>query len=157
MKEMKGDSVMAEEQLVVFRLGKEEYALSISRVREIIQYQGATKLPNSPDYYKGIINIRGKLIPVIDIAVKFVLDIEKVSERRAIIIETDEKIFAIIVDEVTEVKKLQESEIEVVQNTACGDNEYIRGVAKDGNRLIIVLNAEKILGSAAFEQLEDVS
>jgi len=148
---------MVEEQLVVFRLGKEEYALSISSVREIIQYQGATTLPNSPDYFKGIINLRGKLIPVIDIAVKFVLDIEKVSDRRAIIIETDDQVFAIIVDEVTEVKKLQESEIEVVQNTVSGDNAYIRGVAKDGNRLIILLNAEKILGSAALELLAEVS
>jgi len=148
---------MAEEQLVVFRLGKQEYALSISRVKEIIQYKGATKLPNSPDYFKGIINLRGKLIPVIDITIKFVLDIEKVSDRRAIIIETEDQVFAIIVDEVTEVKKLQESEIEVVQNTVSGDNAYIRGVAKDGNRLIILLNAEKILGSAALELLAEVS
>jgi len=148
---------MVEEQLVVFRLGKEEYALSISSVREIIQYQGATTLPNSPDYFKGIINLRGKLIPVIDITIKFVLDIEKVSDRRAIIIETEDQVFAIIVDEVTEVKKLQESEIEVVQNTVSGDNAYIRGVAKDGNRLIILLNAEKILGSAALELLAEVS
>ena len=153
---MKGDiAVMAEEQLVVFRLGKEEYALSISRVREIIQYQGATMLPNSPDYLEGIINLRGKLIHVIDLAVKFDLEIEKVSDRRAIIIETDDKVFAIIVDQVTEVKKLQEREIEVVQNIDNGNNDYIRGIAKDGKRLIILLNAERILGSAALELLEE--
>ena len=101
--------------------------------------------------------LRGKLIQVIDIAVKFVLDIEKVSNRRAIIIETDDQVFAIIVDEVTEVKKLQESDIEVVHNIASGDNEYIRGIAKNGNRLIILLNAEKILDSSTLELLDKIS
>jgi len=142
---------MAEEQLVVFRLGKEEYALSISKVRDIIQYKSATKLPNSPAYLKGIINPRGKLISVIDIAVKFVLDIEEIIDRRVIIIDTDDRIFAIIVDEVTEVRKLQDSD------TTSGATNYIRGVAQNGNRLIILLHVEKIVDSATLGLLENVS
>jgi len=144
---------MAEEQLVVFRLGKEEYAISISQVREIIYYQGATKLPNTPDYTEGIINLRGKIIPVIDLAVKFCLETEKVPDRRAIIIETGDQEFAIIVDEVTEVKKLQDSAIDVVQSIAGGGKEYLRGIGKDSGRLLILLNAERILSSGELDLL----
>jgi purine-binding chemotaxis protein CheW len=152
-----GASSMVEEQLVVFRLGKEEYAISISQVREIIHYQGATKLPNTPDYTQGIINLRGKIIPVIDLAMRFNLETEKVSDRRAIIIETVDQEFAIIVDEVTEVKKLQESAIDVVQEIAGGGNDYLRGVGKDsGGRLLILLNAERILSPKELELLKEV-
>lgn len=59
---------MAEEQLVLFSLGKEEYAISINQVKEIIQYKDATKLPNTPAYMEGIITLRGKIIPVVDLA-----------------------------------------------------------------------------------------
>lgn len=68
---------MAEEQLVVFRLGKEEYAVSISQVREIIKYQSATKLPGTPSYIEGIINVRGKMIAVIELSARFELNSEK--------------------------------------------------------------------------------
>ena len=68
---------MATEQFVVFQLSKEEYAVPISQVKEIIRYKGATKLPSTPEYMEGIINLREKIIPVIDLAGKFVLQTEK--------------------------------------------------------------------------------
>lgn len=148
---------MSEEQLVVFRLGKEEYALSISSVREIIQYQGATEIPNSLDYVEGIINLRGKLIPVIELAAKFGLEVKTTPDKRAVIVETVDQVFAVIVNEVTEVKQIEENKIEVVQGMSIGTDEYIRGIAKDGTRLIIILNADKIMCCTDFEVLRKSS
>ena len=74
---------MAEEQLVVFRLGKEEYAVSIAQVKEIIHYKGATKMPNTPAYMEDIINLRGKVIPVIELAMRFGVGAGSTIDQRA--------------------------------------------------------------------------
>ena len=147
---------MAEQQMVLFRIGAEEYGIPISQVKEIIQYKGATRLPQTPDFMEGVINLRGKVIPVIELAKKFGLEASGGTDRRAVIIETGGQEIGVIVDEVTEVIRLQDSAIESAP-TMTASNDYIRGIGKDGNRLLILLEVEKLFCSSEIEELKMVS
>lgn len=144
---------MAEEQLVVFCLGNEEYAVAISQVKEIIQYKGATKVPNVPEYMEGIINLRGKVIPVIDLALRLDLAAGKAGGKRVLIIEAAEKEIGLVVDEVSEVIRLQDDAIEPAP-TGIG-NSYIRGIGKDENRLLILLDVNKLFKSKELEAITE--
>ncbi|MDR3589108.1 MAG: chemotaxis protein CheW [Negativicutes bacterium] len=135
---------MAEEQVVVFHLGKEEYGVPIRQVREIIQYQGATKLPGTPGYFEGIVNLRGKVIPVIDLAGRFAVAGTK-GQRQALIIENGAETFGVVVDAVSEVLRLADSAIEAVPAQTTGDRTYIRGIGKTGDRLLILLELGKLV------------
>lgn len=147
---------MEEQQMVLFRLGEEEYGLPISQVKEIIQYKGATKLPQTPDFMEGVINLRGKVIPVIELAKKFGIAASGSSDRRAVIIETEGQEIGVIVDEVTEVIRLPDTAIEHAP-TATSSNDYVRGIGKDDNRLLILLDVEKLFGSKEVEELKQIN
>lgn len=147
---------MAEEQLVLFRLGVEEYGIPISQVREIIQYKGATRLPRTPEFMEGIINLRGKIIAVIELAKRFGLVGGGIdSDRRAVIIEAQGQEIGVIVDEVTEVMRLQDNAIEIA-STMTVSNDYIRGIGKHGDRLLILLDVDKLFASEEIEKLKMV-
>jgi purine-binding chemotaxis protein CheW len=135
---------MAEEHVVVFHLGKEEYCVPIHQVREIIQYRGATKMPGTPNHFEGIINLRGKVIPVIDLAVKFAIAV-KSGERQALIIELGAQHLGIVVDTVAEVLRLPDSAVEAAPAQALGQRTYIRGIGKIQERLIIILELAKLV------------
>lgn len=144
---------MAEEQLVLFSLGNEEYAISIFQVKEIINYKEATKLPHTPKYMEGIISLRGKIIPVIDLATRLELSAEKTAEK-TLIIETTGREIGIVVDEVTEVIRLQDSAIEAPPEA--GANRYIRGIGKTGSRLLILLDMDKMFSREEIQELDKV-
>lgn len=145
---------MAEEQLVLFSLGGEEYAISITQVKEIIQYKNATKLPNTPLYMEGIISLRGKIVPVVDLASRLELAVSENSDKRALIVETAGREIGIVVDEVTEVLQLQDSAIE--PPPAATANGYIRGIGKEGNRLLILLDTDRLFSKDEIEELKKV-
>ena len=145
---------MAEEQLVVFCLGNDEYAVAISQVKEIIQYKGATKVPNVPEYMEGIINLRGKVIPVIDLALRLDLAAGKAGGKRVLIIEAAEKEIGLVVDEVSEVIRLQDDAIEPAPTGI--RNSYIRGIGKDENRLLILLDVNNLFKSKDLEAITEV-
>ncbi len=147
---------MSQEQVVVFSLGKEEYAVDISQVREIIRYQGATRIPNVPEYVEGIVNLRGKIITVVDLAKKMGLACAEQSEnRRALLLEASGKDLAVIVDAVSEVRWLAEANIESVTSEVEMLNDVIRGIGKDGERLIILLDVERLFASMGLVRLQD--
>lgn len=131
------------EQLVVFKLSKEEYAIPIAQVKEIIHYKGATKLPNTPSYMDGVINLRGKVIPIIDLAGKFALEVESKRTKQVLIVEAVGQDVGLVVDLVSEVIRLEENSFEVVADIA-QSRDYIRAVGKVGNRLLIVLDLTKL-------------
>lgn len=145
---------MAEEQLVLFSLGKEEFAIPITQVKEIIQFKDVTKIPNTAEYIKGVINLRGQIIPVVDLAMKLQLSSSVSSDKRALIIETNRLEIGVVVDEVTEVIRLQDSAIEPLPTVST--NEYIRGIGKDGNRLLILLNVNSLFGEDEVQDLKRV-
>ena len=143
---------MAEEQLVLFSLGQEEYGVSITQVKEIILYKEATRLPDTPVYMEGIISLRGKIIPVVDLARRLELTSAKNKDRRALVIETAGREIGIVVDEVTEVIRLSDSAIDPLP-TVTG-NGYIRGIGKAGNRLLILLDVDKLFSEDEMLELK---
>jgi len=146
---------MAEEQLVLFSLGREAYAVSITQVKEIIQDKEVTKLPNTPEYMKGIISLRGKVIPVIELASRLGVSAKKEADRRVLIVETTGQDIGLVVDEVTEVIRLQDSAIEPPPGVTAS-NEYIRGIGKDGDNLLILLDVDKLFSEGDMQELKKV-
>jgi purine-binding chemotaxis protein CheW len=134
-------------QFVVFRVGDEEFAVDIKRVKEIIRVREATRIPRTPSYIQGVINLRGDVIPVIDLRRRFELEsIEVTGDTRTIIIEVGKDLVGFIVDSVTEVLRIVEDEVEPPPNNVAGlRSEYLLGVGKVDGRLIIILDVDKLL------------
>ena len=132
---------MEEKQYVVFRLGKEEYGIEIMNVQEIIVPTQLTKLPNTSPYFIGVFNLRGHIIPLIDLKKRFSLEpSEKNDEERIIVIRLDKSV-GILVDSIQEVLMIASDEIEDSEQISAGiDNKFITGIAKKEERLIILLN-----------------
>lgn len=135
-------------QIVSFILGAEEFAFEISRVKEIIRMMEITKVPRCPDIIEGVINLRGTLIPIVDLRKRFLLDFDQYQRSTRIIVVTVEDIVAgFIVDAVLETRQIPIDCIEPPPTIVMGraESEYITGVAKLEDRLLSLLDVEKIL------------
>ena len=134
-------------QIITFKVGKEEFSVSIHKVQEIIRITDITSIPNSPPFVDGIINLRGNVIPVIDSRKRFGLpEAERTDASRVIVVESGAKIVGLIVDSVTEVLQLPKNTVEPPPDIVGGvDSDYIDGVGKYDERLVILLNLEKVL------------
>lgn len=133
-------------QLVVFKLASEFYAVDILKVKEIKLMTNITRVPHSPDYYKGVINLRGSVFPVIDLKKRLNLpDNEYTDETRIIMVRIEDTFVGIIVDSVVEVTTVDEKVIEPIQTgNSDVNNKYLSGVAKHNEELLILLNIEAI-------------
>lgn len=133
-------------QLVVFKLASEFYAVDILKVKEIKLMTNITRVPHSPDYYKGVINLRGSVFPVIDLKKRLNLpDNEYTDETRIIMVRIEDTFVGIIVDSVVEVTTVDEKVIEPIQTgNSDVNNKYLSGVAKHNDELLILLNIEAI-------------
>lgn len=145
-------------QLVIFRLGAEEYGVPITQVREINLLTKPTKIPNSPAFLEGVINLRGQIIPVVDLKKRFAIDqSEYTKDARIMIVEVNESVIGVIVDEVLEVLRLPASSIEPPPPVIAGITAaYLDGVGKLDDRLFILLNMDKVLTVSEQEELEQV-
>jgi len=134
-------------QLVIFQLTDEEYAIPIIQVHEIIKPTDVTRIPGMPDFVEGVINLRGKVIPIIDIRKRFRLQQKKADEEtRVIVVDVGEHTVGLIVDSVTEVLRLSLESIDPVPTTIAKiSSEYLRGIGKLKERLLIILDVEKML------------
>ncbi|MDQ7096241.1 chemotaxis protein CheW [Desulfosporosinus sp. PR] len=141
---------MAEEQLVTFSLGSEEFGVNIMLVQEIIRIPPITRVPKAPSYVEGVINLRGNVIPVVSLRNRFGMDrVEETDLSRIIVLQVEAKVFGIRVDGVTEVLRLDSEAIEPPPPVALGmDSQFIRGVGKIGDRLLILLELEHIMGES---------
>ena len=135
-------------QLVVFKLGREEYGVSILQVQEIKRITEITRVPHSPDYIKGVMNLRGSILPVIDLKKRLNLPpAEYTDDTRIIITKVEDIVVGMIVDAVSEVTTIDQNNIEPPQAVVGGiAADYISGVGKLENRLLILLNADAIIG-----------
>jgi len=136
-------------QLVTFHVGREEYAVDILRVQEIIRIQDMTRVPNTPDYLKGVINLRGKIVPVMDLRSRFRMEaIELGKEARIVVVEDAEKNVGLIVDSMSEVLSIPDTFILAPPDSGDGSGnvEFIQGVAKLEDRLLVFLSLETLLG-----------
>ncbi|MBI2400663.1 MAG: chemotaxis protein CheW [Deltaproteobacteria bacterium] len=134
-------------QLVTFRLGNEEFSLDILRVQEIIRHMELTRVPRTPDFVDGVINLRGRVIPVLDLRKRFGLPSDaKTNETRIIVVDVDNKTVGLKVDAVSEVLRLPADTVEPAPAIVTGaESDYIKGVGKLEGRLLILLDVEKIL------------
>ena len=145
-------------QLVSFKIGSEEFGVDILKVQEINRMLQITKVPNTPDFIEGVINLRGRVIPVIDLRVKLnMAKKEHDKQTRIIVVELEDKTVGFLVDEVSEVlripKSITEAPPELVANV---NSEYITAVGKLEDRLIILLDLEKALTLQEKAELEVV-
>lgn len=135
-------------QLVIFKLGREEYGVSILQVQEIKRITDITRVPHTPDYIKGVINLRGSVLPVIDLKKRLNLPQQVSTEdTRIIIVKVDELSIGMVVDAVSEVLTISQQNVdspEVVAGSVAAN--YLSGVGKLEDRLLILLNLEAIIG-----------
>lgn len=143
---MEGRIDVESRQYVIFKLGKEDYGLDIQKVTTIEKIMPAARVPKTPNYIKGVINLRGEIVPVMDLRTKFNLPaVEETEETRIIILKFNEISFGVIVDEVDEVLQLTEEFIENVSNFSNDVSmDYILGVGKVDDRIVTLLNLEKL-------------
>lgn len=151
-----GSKQDGEIQLVIFQLAGEEFGMDISQVREIIRMQDVTPMPKAPKFIEGVINLRGQIIAVMDLASRFGLDRSKVNEKtRIVVTEVQDNTVGLIVDEVPEVLRILEDNIdptpEMIESQVHAD--FIRGVGKLEDRIIIILSSDKILTSDEVKQV----
>lgn len=146
-------------QVVGFRIGRETFGLPISIVREIVRVPEITSIPNAPDYVEGVINLRGRIIPIIDLRKRFHEAIPEPSKKnRVVVVEIENRRIGLMVNSASEVLRIPPSEIEA-PNTVFQDGEldYITGVGKLKGRLVILLDLSKILQRGELRQLENFS
>ncbi len=143
---------------LTFALGKEIYGIEISFVTEIIGLQPITEVPEVPNYVKGIINLRGKIIPVIDVRLKFRKNELEYNDRTCIIVIDIQRIsIGLIVDNVAEVLAIPEDGIVPPPDSKTGfHNHYIKGIGKVGNDVKLLLECEKLFSDDAVETLEGI-
>ena len=136
---------MAENQFVIFKLGNEMYAVDILNVGGISEYRDITNVPNAPYFIEGIINLRGDIIPIVNLKKRFAIPEKEVdSDTRIIINNISGKDIGFIVDEASQVVKIDDDNIENAPDIIKGaDREYIHGVGKMGNEIVILLDLEK--------------
>ena len=146
-------------QLVTFRIGEEEFGVDILRVQEIIRIMEITRVPKSPDFVEGVINLRGKVIPIIDLRKRFGLEVKEHDKHtRIIVIEMNNMIVGFVVDAVSEVLRIPADTVEPPPPAVMGgiDSEYINGVGKLEDRLLILLDLDKLLSQEEQAELGQV-
>jgi purine-binding chemotaxis protein CheW len=145
-------------QMINFTLGGDEYAVEIQKVREVINFRELTPLPKAPSFVKGIINLRGEVIPVIDLREKLGLAHEAYSAlTNVIIVEIGRKAVGVVVDDVRHVIRLAPGEVAPSPPFIGGlSGKYVSGVAKIGERLVVVLDMERILSAGEMIALRSL-
>jgi purine-binding chemotaxis protein CheW len=142
--------VRDEIQLVVFKLATEEYAIDIGHVSEIRKMLAITRVPKTPEYYLGVMNLRGSVLPVIDLKKRLSLpDTKKTEDSRIIILRVDDISFGVTVDAVSEVSIIDKADIEPPSSIDTNvESRFVAGVGKHNNRLLIMLSVKEIVGLA---------
>ena len=145
-------------QLVTFSTGDEEFGVDILRVQEIIRTMAITKVPKAPDFVEGVINLRGKVIPIIDLRRRFGLQSKAHDKHtRIIVIEINTMIVGFVVDSVSEVLRIPTSTVEPPPPVVAGlESEYISGVGKLEDRLLILLDLDRLLSRADIDALRQL-
>lgn len=144
-------------QVVIFGLGSEEYGVDISSLREIIRMVEITRIPKLPGFIEGVINLRGQTTTVIDLRKRFDMDPALTDSSRIIIVDLKGESIGMIVDSVSEVKSISLDDIDSVPSIKdTRTQEYLKGIIKLGERIIILLDHEKILSELELAQTEKV-
>ncbi len=144
---------MQKDRFLNFRLGEESYGIAIQEVTEIVKLQPITEIPELPAYFRGVINLRGKIIPVIDVRLRFKKPFREYDDRTClIIVAVAQGSFGLIVDRVAEVLKIPAQEI--VSPPGNLGAQYIRGIGKVGREVELILDCDRLLSNEDVKSLE---
>lgn len=145
-------------RFLTFSLGEEVFGIEIKYVTEIIGMQSITKVPEVPDYIKGIINLRGKIIPVIDVRLKFGKEAIEYNDRTCIVvIDIEEISVGLIVDNVEEVLTIDDEAIAPPPANKTGfENRFMKGIGKVGGKVQLLLDCERLLKNEEIEIIEEI-
>lgn len=146
-------------QLVSFEVANEEFAVDILMVQEINRMMELTRVPQSPPEVEGVINLRGRIIPVVDLRKRFGMDVTEHSEAsRIIVVEVGGRVIGFIVDCVHEVLRISSAIVEPPPDMICSiDSDFISGVGKLDDRLLILLDLDRLFGTTLLGQIDEVS
>jgi purine-binding chemotaxis protein CheW len=146
-------------QVVGFRIGNETYGVRIGSVREIVRVPEITTVPNAPEAIEGVINLRGKIIPVMDLRKRFGnVSVQPDKKNRILVVELESRLLGLIVSAASEVLKIPPSEIEPPGTVfAEGESSYVTGVGKLKGRLIILLDIVRLLRQPEFKKFEEAA
>lgn len=146
-------------QIVGLRIGRETYGVPISLVREIVRVPEITAVPNAQKYVEGVINLRGKIISVVDLRKRFgETDIEPNKKNRIVVVELGNRTVGLIVNAASEVLKIPPSDIEPPGSVFLnGESDYVTGVGKLKNRLVILLDLNKVLNSSDLRPFDELN
>ncbi len=146
-------------QIVSFRLANEEYGVDIMRVQEIILPGEITQMPEVPNFIRGLINLRGHVIPIVDLRKRFGLPAGKHDEHtRIIVVNVGNKTIGMVVDAVNEVLRINEAQIEPPPSSVVGiDHAYIESLVKFDTKLLILLNMDNLLNSEEVSKLSGLT
>jgi purine-binding chemotaxis protein CheW len=146
-------------QVVGFRIGRETFGLPISIVREIVRVPEITAVPNAPDYIEGVINLRGRIIPVVDLRKRFgEKSFEANKKNRIVVVELESRLVGLIVNSASEVLRISPSEIDEPHNVFKeGELNYITGIGKLNGRLVILLDLNRVLQRGELNGLDEVT
>ncbi len=146
-------------QLVTFELGSEEFAIDILAVREINRMLQITRVPQTSEEVEGVINLRGHIIPVVDLRTRFGMDkVAAGTESRIIVVDVNDRTVGFVVDKVHEVLRVDGSIVEDAPVLTCNvDSDYIQGVGKLEDRLLILINLYKLFDRERMEQLDEAT
>lgn len=150
----------AENQYITFRIGEEEYGIDIMLVQEIIRYSKPTRVFNANPVIKGVINFRGRVIPIIDMHHKFNLPQQEYDDFTVvIIIEVEKKTMGMIVDRVSDIVSFKEENVQLVDREFAADikTEHLKGMGKSGDRIVLLLDPMRVLSVEEMNQLEKVA
>ncbi|MEE8473054.1 MAG: chemotaxis protein CheW [Dehalococcoidia bacterium] len=154
------DNALAEKQLVVFDLNTEAYGVDIGAVREIIRLQDITKVPGTPDFVEGVINLRGKVTPVVDLRKKLNITVaEQNAENRIVVMDIAGQDIGMVVDAVTEVLRISADAVVPPSTviTSTTDHDYLMGIAKLDEKLIILLDLDKVLSIREKQEISEAT
>lgn len=145
-------------QLVSFGVGNELFALSIKKIQEIIRQTEIVKIPRSPDFVEGVINLRGRIIPVIDLRKRFAVEaVDKTKQSRIIVAEIGEMVVGLGVDSVEEVVRIETSFLESTPSLVHGiDQRFVEGLVRYGENMLILLDVESLFSTDESEILKSV-
>lgn len=150
---------MTEVQLVIFKLGSEEYGVDIMQVKEIGPYKQAVRIPNTPSFIEGVINLRGEIIPIVSLKKRFSIEIEQITDQtRIIVVNVNEKQIGFIVDDASEVLTITSDQIDPAPTIVAGvDREYISGIGKLEERILIILDLNKLFSEKEKQVLSQIN
>jgi purine-binding chemotaxis protein CheW len=142
-------------EFLSFRLGAEQYAIDILKVQELRGYDAVTRLANAPAFIKGVVNLRGTIVPIVDLRIRFSLAAAEYNEFTVVIVlNIGKRVIGAVVDSVSDVVRLAESDIHPPPEFSSFDAKYLVGLATVGDGMLILLDIEKMLTSAEMALVE---